>query len=382
MGAVVYDEFPSTPATLVADLIAAITASADWDLLPASYVAGPRTVTAQSNATGTSVASTGANAVGTQIVFGAKLVLGRGTATEEVVVVASVSTNTFTVTAPLVNTHVAGETIEVVYESVVACTAPATAELVVDLDNGFAATTSRIPVAVYRSTAVDKLAGYLRWVNAGSTPTFTMPLHVVVSAGPEHLFISVEGPRPGEPAAEGWTPRQVLFLGTIVPYDDADTSEPLLAIIDPDDSISYGNGVGAYVSRTADDSASWVTADLATVQRMTHPVYGSSSVLSGTYALRSSRGGSRFLWPIIVVEDEDGPRGRLKSVYFVGFQGPTDIPGQRFTYNGLTYIAVGTPQPGGNSSSSNIYYPLGGQAINDSAGAQPLLAVPYSGTPA
>jgi hypothetical protein len=79
----------------------------------------------------------------------------------------------------------------------VICTTTRGAAMVVDLADA-AASVATLQFGVYRTTGLaDKIIRYLRWrVSGGATSD---PLHCAVSAGKDHLFITVEGPRAGAP---------------------------------------------------------------------------------------------------------------------------------------------------------------------------------------
>lgn len=383
MAAVYYDEFQSTPATFVDDLLPKILQSSDWSLVPTVYQDTGRDVTSTSAAGGTTVNSSGANATGgdpegSPIQPGARFVLGRGTATEEIVVVNTTTTNSFTVTAPLANTHVAGENIEWVHDKIVTATTPAGTQLVVNLQERMVASATRQPMAVYRGHAAgvltDRLSGYLRY-HSGTSSGYatTMPIHVLLAVGPDFLYLYAEGPRYGEPGAETYGQLgSAVAVDTVVPYDDTDTNEPVLVAMGRVDSYSYGHDV--FVSRDAQDTASWVSARLAT---MAMPSFNTPNTNIQPRPTRAD--GTRFFWPWVVCENENGPRGRLKRIYFASMMGVWDTPGQRFTHGPLTYMTTHVIKAAGNVTQSSPWSNLGQYQYNSFV---PLVLVPVAGTPA
>lgn len=375
MGAIVYDEFQTTPENFATDLRDFIDTSTDWSVLSTWYETLPPISTAE--AVGQTALSTSGTTASTGTV-GETIVIDRGTAEEETLVVSQWATNQVTVTTPTAFAHDVGSTIERPHQHTVKATTPGGAQLVIDLQSKGIATNARQPVSVYRqfgASGVDELAGFIRWFNnitAGATVSNT-PLHVLAAAGPDFLWISVEGPRSGEPYVESSGPhRATMFLGTIVPYDDADTSEPVLASVNVTDSASHGPKV--YVSRNAADTASWVLAMLASLSPPGY--YITSSATAALLVVNASRAGTRHFWPWVVCEVDDGPRGRLERLFYAGPEGLQDVSGQKWTLDGLTFLST----PAADVPTNGIYSPFG--VVLDAGSPRPLVLVPISGTPA
>lgn len=342
MAAIVSGEFQSTPNNVSSDLRAAIIASADWDPVPDWYE--NLSTFSGAEAVGQTVLSV--TSATTYFAVGMDVVLSTGLPNEEVRTVTAVTSSTLTVSVAVSNSHAIGEPVGVVHSETIRCVTTAGTEMIVALGDK-TPNAYRQPIAVYQSmtgtTAADivmgdKQAGFLRWFSGSSGALTTMPLHVEFSAGPTFLWISVDGPRVGEPNAESTPSRGIFYIGTILPYDDLDTSEPLLVVLNPTDSIAMNDF--AYVSRDAADTASWITAVLGTVSYAAE--FASSSV--GT-SLNPVRDGTRFFWPWVVSEHDYGPRGRIKDIYFASIgafsnQRQYDVEGRQLVLDGITYTVT------------------------------------------
>jgi hypothetical protein len=260
------------------------------------------------------------------------------------------------------------------------CTTTRGAAMVVDLSD--AAITARImQLGVYRTTALaDKIVRYLEWKSAlGAT---TDVLHCIVSAGKEHLFMTVEGPRLGEVNSESASSssyRPVFFLCDLVPYFGSDTQPAVVCggtavAVVPTASTSYL----VYVSRNAANNASWVPAVLETLQ----PPRGQpSSIYRYTGQSLSAGSGGITARPYVVFEDTAGLRGRLAPFFCLGWNlvgTAADFPAQSFsriTIGSATYLGVPVNRAPTSSGSS----PFGATgSTGDGEFASPVVAVPYS----
>lgn len=378
MAAIVYNEVTARGNTIATALRDQIDVSADWEIVPTYWEDTGRTATT-ANAGGTYfVSSNGSDyfAPGDVLRFS----MGEGDQ-EDVTVSAIASSNQINISTPFVSSQV-GVNIYRKKEHVVR---QVNGDLVVDLNriNSGGTTSStaawrRQPIAVWKSpdgtSVVDKIDGYLFWYGStsGTLAKSTTPVHAIVSAGPEHLTIITEGPRSGEPDVESYPTKNILHLSPITPYDDADTSRPYLLVINTTEN-SYVMGTTAFVERDAADVNSWVTAGLLT---LAYPVTNSTGTYS-TLVRRNThrRGTTRFAWPFVVLEDDDGPRGRLDFCYFPGHSEEAS-PGELLTIGGLTYIVVNAM-----SFQNGMAWTPFGVGSNLQSATRPLLLVPYSGTP-
>lgn len=373
MGAIVYSEFHSTPAGVAAAIKAAILESTDWDALPTWY----ENVGTVSTGTAIGATTTQTTLAAEDAVFkvGDRVRLGAGTANEEVVVVTSTSSVAIN-HAATAKAHSLGETVELVHENTLKATAPSGTQLVLDVGID-RANAYRLPLTAYRveagGTPSDPRDGFLRWYGAGSGATTTMPVHVLVAAGPDFVTVTVEGPRTSEPNVESSGPlRNTAHLGVIETYDDAETVVPLLFVAYGTDTAGSPTGYNSYVSRDAADTTSWVLARLGSIAPPGGQA-GSGSALSS--ALASTKDGERFFWPFVVCENDNGPRGRLARMFFGGWDGSDIIPGMTFTYDGLTYLAVKLIDMTSSGSSQWVGYQV-------ETYPNPVALVPISGTPA
>lgn len=262
------------------------------------------------------------------------------------------------------------------------CTTTRGAAMVVDLSDA-AATVARLQVGVYRTTALaDKVIRYLQWKTAAGATTDI--LHCTVSAGKEHIFIAVEGPRVGEANPDSISNgsfKPLLFLCDLLPYNTADTTPAVVlggttvAGVTPSGSSSYY----IHVSRNAANTASWVQGTLETL----YPVDSSSSV---TTPLRynspsvNPSDGSRVLRPFIVTEDVAGMRGRLAKLHHMGFSNSTGgsdfpvTPLTKVTLGAETYIGVNVNR----CPTSSSYTAFGTTNSSDDVYASYIVAVPFS----
>jgi hypothetical protein len=258
----------------------------------------------------------------------------------------------------------------------VTCTTTRGAAMVVDLADA-AATALRLQLGVYRTTGLaDKIVRYMYWRPAGGATTDT--LHCTVSAGKEHLFVTVEGPRVGEanPYSAG-SYRPVFFLCDLVPYFPADTIAAVVCggTADVNAPITSASSQ-VYVSRNATDTASWVVGSLETLQptrgQATNPLY--------RYSGQSLVGSTRYVRPYVVFEDTAGMRGRLARFFHMGWNimgTVSDFPVPMFTritVGGATYIGV----PVHRSASSTAVSPFAQGGSIDGTDGSPVIAVPYA----
>lgn len=263
----------------------------------------------------------------------------------------------------------------------VVCTTTRGADMVVDLADA-AATAVALQCGVYRTAALaDKIVRYLQW-RAGGGGATTDPLHCTVSAGKEHLFILIEGPRLGEanPVGSG-SYRALLFLCDLVPYFASDTVPAV--VCGGNSAASFPSGVSAFfvaVSRNAANTSSWVQAVLETLspprgilQTNGARANGQSLTAAGGYIAR----------PWVVFEDAAGMRGRLAPFFYLGFNFPIvsgDLPVPallRLTIAAANYITVATNQS--PSASQTSASPFGWTSTaNDGSYGSPIVAIPVT----
>lgn len=246
--------------------------------------------------------------------------------------------------------------------------------------NFSAAAAAGLTVVVSRNAdiAVDYTTRYLQWRDSGGATSDTV--HWVISAGKEHLFISIEGPRAGETNAVSTTMgtyRAIFWIGDLVPYHASD-SIPATVLVAAT-ATGKPDFIATSVSRNQANSSSWVSARLLT---LTQPRVGSSSGDLGwsSVPLRATGDSKTYMWPYVVVEETDGPRGRVAKVFHLGacIQGDfSDIPPSlfsRYVYGSDTYITLPTTR----SVSAASYSSFGGLSSTSSGEDNSVIAVPYS----
>lgn len=365
-----FAEFDSTIATLPDDLRTAILASTDWaDLSPLT----PSTTTTSASTAGTSTLGV-AVASSTGFSPGMVVVIDPGP-NQEFKTVVNLSSGLLNLgTAGWGRDHASGVVIRNA-ATVLKATTTRGVEMVVDLAGG--SSTVRQTVNVYRSwdagVGTDQVIRHLSWHAA--TGAITDTLHVVVAAGKEHLFFSVEGPRAGESNADSTTLgsyRTYLALCDLVPYMAADTV-PAVVLAGYTGTATTDETPWVHVSRNQADIASWVQARMGTVAFPAGDI-NSVNPVPLTFTQPASDGNT-YLFPYVVVENNAGLRGRLPILH-VGYNvanltGEQIVtPGALFTVGGAAYRAVGTHK---SPSTNATWGPFG---ASQGTGTTVVVAVP------
>jgi hypothetical protein len=273
------------------------------------------------------------------------------------------------------------------YPNLVKATTTDGAQMCVQFDDA-AATSSQAQFGVYRThdgtTGVDKQTRYMRYYRG--TGNTAMNLYVTLSAGKEHLYISIEGPRPGdtytENAAFGGY-RHAFCLAAITPYHGGDTVDSVALIgstATGSSALRMANNLkGVAVSRNQGDTSSWVTAQLLSLTQVDYMLdWG------GQYQPLAKGDGNRYLFPYVVVENQDGIRGRLKSIFYgglnfsLGYTGGFS-QGEVVNYSSADYKLVAPYKTDGGSNDRSG----GAFGTADNYGTltfdrSPLVAVPYA----
>lgn len=252
------------------------------------------------------------------------------------------------------------------------------ADMVVDLSDGVI-DAQGLTLGIYRTSGLsDKITRYLNWRTSGGLSSDTV--HWTVSAGKEHLFISVEGPMISEPNPVDslyGSFRDFLWLGDIVPYHASDTNAAVVCVANT--SSALPGYTTAYVSRNIATTSTWAAARLLT---LAVPKRGNSNTLIFSNVQRASAGDSKtYLWPWVIVESVDGLRGRMAKCFFAGLIKQTvtgePVPSvySKLAYGGETYILVPTTRSAGSFS----YSPFGGPSDSSTnAEDNSVIAVPFS----
>lgn len=358
----IYSEFDTTPATWLADVKAKILTSADWaDITPTAVLLN------------TSVApSAGATTLTFTATAGFPLIAGQVIAIDtagarEYRVINTVTATTITLTAGLTSAHSIGVGI---YNGAILLKATTTrgAQMVIDLNDGVV-NGQQSTIAFYRTHdgtntgGVDRL-GPRYLFHRGNVGATTSTLHMTVSAGKEHLFISVEGTRGHETGAYTTFGGQktYAFICDVVPYHVADTI-PVVAVSGASAVTSQSwtnNAHQVWVSRGQGNAASWVPARLHT---LCQPDLFTTLNQMG-YQPEALGDGKYYVFPYVVIEETDGLRGRLSDFFFGGFNDgvlTADVypaVGRRITYNSKTYKLLQVNKSEGTSGWS-VWGPFG-----------------------
>jgi hypothetical protein len=265
--------------------------------------------------------------------------------------------------------------------SVMSATTTRGAQMAVDLADA-AVSSRQLQIGVYRTysgTGTDKLVRYLCWKDGG-TATMTDVIHCMLSVGKDHLFIALEGPRPGEVNAQSvadGTPRQCFFLGDLVPYV-AGEPNPVVVLLANTSNASTQTTELVWVSRNRANTSSWVPARLVSLCQPN--VNTNAAFVSPIRYCQAD--GNTYIWPYVVIEEVAGLRGRLGKAFLVGWytqsigQTAADAPPAvytRVTYNAETYIYV---QPHRQLGGAGIQSRSALGWSNYSGAPSPIIAVP------
>lgn len=237
------------------------------------------------------------------------------------------------------------------------------------------------------TTAGPSVRKFLRYKRVSSGTTATVNLHVVLSAGRDHLFVSIEGPWTNEANTDSGnygSIRNYLAISEITSYFDlAADPAPCVGVVGRqiNGGPSWTNGsYDIYVSRNRANNQSWVKGKVLSLDPVVAASFG-GTMLNGNRQTVSD--GNYYLSPYVVAEDADGFRGRLGKLFMAGWnnQSYNDIPpppqGQIVTYGGEQYRLIAANK----SDATEDCYDALGIIANGSGGAyanSPVVAVPYA----
>jgi hypothetical protein len=222
---------------------------------------------------------------------------------------------------------------------------------------------------------------YLHW-KYQSGGTTSNSLHCVVSASKEHLILLAEGPYTGESntdTTDNGSKRNMIIMADIVPYHAGDTTPAIVAWAASSTSQStIQANLMAMVSRNIADDTSWVPATIATVQPLQNVDVTSAPQRMQHFAVGD---GNTYLFPYVVIENQDGIRGRLNNAYYAGLsrgqnaaEGSGLSEGDIVTYGGNDFV-IKRNVKGINVSSSASYSPFGSVPVSVSYGYESQIAV-------
>jgi hypothetical protein len=260
------------------------------------------------------------------------------------------------------------------------------AALIVDLE-GEALGTNVIGLATYRAFTgtvpggwTDRQGYWLYWKVAAGTAT--MPLHVTLSVGKNHLFIGIEGPRPHEASTTSATYGSVknyFAMSDLIAYHAADTVPAAIAIgqsINATSGSTQFNSHQVQISRDSQNTTSWSQGRLASLE---WPTIYSTDVVPMNRACTID--GSSYLLPYVLFSEAEGIRGRLSSFFYANSTAPspfTDLPdpvGVRVEYDGIIYKLLAVNKGDG----TNVAWgPFGSIANSTTVTRSVIVAVPYA----
>ena len=199
--------------------------------------------------------------------------------------------------------------------NLVSCTTTRGAQMAVDLSD-VSPTTQYATFGLYRThdgtVGVDKAAKRLWFKRVASGALDTVSLAVVVSAGKEHLYVGIEGPRGGMSFADNasyGSMRGAFWVSDLVPYFPVEDTTPTLVCGSPHNGVSFDQTIDPY-AYTYNASQSYRQAKLASLREASQ-FYGGLN--------RNGSDGDLYLAPYVVCEDSDGMRGRLNKFFYAGY---------------------------------------------------------------
>lgn len=380
-----YVEFDSTPQTLAYDLMQAVLGSTDWSRVGAASTIVATTANASVGASSVSVSS------GHSIVVGQTIRIGpEGGSTTEYKNVTAVAATSVTFSGQTLVYAQPSGTVVGTASMILKSTTTRGADLIFDLVDG-QVELSNLNLAVWRahdgtvgavSGGTDRTSRWLYWRGSASGALWNMPLHCIVSAGKDHVFISVEGPRANEPAATSsvvGSLRNYFFMDDVVPYHANDLVPVCFAggmMADTATVSPANNSHQGHFSRNFADTSSWSAAKTLTLD------FPSTASTETVQVMRqTSADGKYYFSPYVAFGDESGIRGRLANFFHVGFT-YSDTPeiatapiGQKVQFDGRWFKLTAVSKSDGSIATWGQF----GSAGNSGAPnffRSPIVAIP------
>jgi len=234
------------------------------------------------------------------------------------------------------------------------------AQMCVDL-NDAAITTSLLTLGVYRThdgtTGVDKITRYIPTKRTTTGSLAQNYYRGVVSVGKEHLFISLEGPRPGEVNTDSTSYgsiRSYFFMNDIIPYHPSSIDTvPAVAVggwlVNSTTSAFSNQNHNTVSSRNPANTGSWSPGKLTS---LTFPLSNWSDSIGVNW---TGPDGDLYLGPYVLFDDYSGIRGRLASFFYAGFntvstyETAPNAGNQLITYQGKQYKLLNVTKSDGNA---------------------------------
>lgn len=376
---ITYTEFDTTPAGLIAALKAAILVNTHWS--DQGVVAVTTTSTGATTAAGNTVTLTSAAG----FTVGSYLTAGVGTANEYGFLITAVVGNVVTISGTWGFIYPSGNTFKT-RNTVLKSTSDRGAELIVDLEAGISTSSVvNLNLSTYRQYTGTAPGGQtdaklysIYWKIAAGLAT--MPLHVILSVGKNHLFISIEGPRANETSTQSTTygsVRNYFAICDLIPYHAGDTIPAAIGIgvitnVPSTNSMSHQ----VHVSRDAANTASWQPGRLGSLD---WPTMYTTDVV--TLNRTCTIDGNTYLFPYVMASEAEGLRGRLSSFFYCGTTAPSpvaDYPepvGTKVSYDGIIYRLLAVNKGDG----TNVAWgPFGTSLNNGAITRSTVVAVPFA----
>lgn len=378
--AITYAEFDATPATIISALKTNILANPDWSDQGVTVLNTTVSIATTSSGTIINLASTAGLAPGQWLIVnpGATEVYRQITTINSATQVGIVGT--------VGSIYAIGTTVRT-RATVLRTTTDSGAAMIIDLEGGDF-TTNGLGIAMYRQYTGTDPGGFadpsmfgLFWKTA--VMPSTSPIHVILSAGKNHLFISVEGPRQfesGTTSATYGSVRNYFAASDLVRYHAGDTVPTVIGIGAPIFSAQTSVNSGfhqAQISRDSTDTHSWRPGRLATLD---WPTIGSTDVVTPNRDCAIDD--STYLLPYVLFSEFEGIRGRLSHFFYGCSNAPTpitDIPdpvNSKVAYNGVVYKMLAVNKGDGSSAAWGPF----GSALNSSSIPlrSVIVAVPFA----
>ena len=379
--AITYAEFDATPATIISALKTRILTNPAWSDQGVTVLNTTVSIATTSSGTVINLASTAG------LVVGQWLTVNPG-ATEVYKQVTSINSPTQVGIASTVGAIYAIGTAVRTRNTVLRTTTDSGAAMIVDLEGGDFNTTG-LGLATYHQYTGTAPGGFtdatmygLMWKTA--VMPSTAPIHVILSASNNHLFISVEGPRTyetGTTSISYGSVRNYFALSDVVRYHAGDTVPAIVGIGAPFFSTNSPTVANGYhqvqISRNSLDTVSWRAGRLATLD---WPTIGSTDVV--TPNRECSIDGNTYLLPYVLFSEVEGIRGRLSSFFYGCSNAPTTITdgpdpvNSKVSYEGVVYKLLAVNKGDGTSAAWGAF----GSALNSSSSVlrSIIVAVPYA----
>jgi hypothetical protein len=381
---IAYSEFDTTPATLVSTIKAAILGSSDWTSVPVTPVSTTNTVatTAAGNTiTLSSVAG---------IVSGQVIAIAPGTANEVQRLVLSVSGNVVTISGTWGLIYATNTTV-VTRNEILRTTTSAGAPMVIDLAGnltGVAGQANVFALLTYRQWTGNTPGGHTDLNTSYATyksgaQLTTQPVHVTVSAGKNHVFIAIEGPRAHEAGATSTlygSLKNYVFVAGVTPYHASDAIPCVVTgsqVTWVAASSVASNAHQVAISRDSTNSNSWTAGRLASLTMPT--MYTSTDVISVNRVCTID--GKTYLLPYVLFSETEGIRGRLTSLFYANTNAPSpvgdypDPTNGQVELNGVIYKLVPVSKSDGANQAWGPFGIVGPPGVITRT---VLVAVPYA----